>query len=727
MTIIHKASLAMLFCCVVTAASAGEVDPQLEAQIAGMADSDDTAVIVRFDESLDMLEFRKVFARQLIAMYPDPHERKLHRDALKRALLVQQLQQLSSVSSQALESWLASRGISIDRSLWAINALAVTVPAELVDDLAAFPGVSSVSSDAVVQGPGPGTAPSSPTYYNLDAIGAASLWNLGYTGVGTVVATMDTGVDISHPDIAPGYRGGSNSWFDAYGQNSSPADFTGHGTQVLGLIVGGDAGGYQIGVAPEAQWIAAKVFNNANQATLSGLHAGFQWVLDPDGDPMTDDAPDVVNNSWVLSATVGQCSQEFATDISMLREAGIAVTYAGGNFGQKPDTSVSPANDTGSLSVGATDDRNRIDRGSSRGPGACDGGIYPKLVAPGISVLTTDLMPGFYNVVSGTSFSVAHVTGGMALLAGAFPEATVSQLESALTQTATDLGETGPDNAYGNGLIDLAAAYDWLAANGGGGGPGGNPGELQFSAASYSVGEGTATLSITVSRTNGSNGDVSVDYATSDGSAAAGQDYLATSGTVTFLDGETTQSFAVGIIDDADYEGDETFAAVLSNATGGALLGNLDAATITITDNDAPPPPPDTDGDGIPDATDNCPLVPNPGQQDSDGDGIGDACDTSANAPPTANDDGGSVARGSGNSVRLNLTGNDTDDGSIDPDSIVIVSQPDAASITVHNDGTGDVTLTLANNSKKGRSFIYTVNDNLGVTSNVATVDIAVK
>ena len=85
------------------------------------------------------------------------------------------------------------------------------------------------------------------------------------------------------------------------------------------------------------------------------------------------------------------------------------------------------------------------------------------------------------------------------------------------------------------------------------------------------------------------------------------------------------------------------------------------------------------------------------------------------------------MSRGSGNSVRLNLTGNDTDDGSVDPDSIVIVSQPVSASVTVHNDGTGDVTLTLDNNSKKGRSFTYTVNDNLGETSNVASVDIAVK
>jgi len=725
MTILRKTFSLALLSLAVNTVMAGEIDAELQAQIDSVSDSDEVAVIVRLEETLDLKAFRREFSQRLKEMYPDPHERKLHRKALKRALLLQQLQQHSATSSQALEAWLKGRGASNLRSLWMINAFAVTVPAEMVDDLAAFPGVDSVSRDAVVQGPGPGSAPTSPTYYNLDKIGAESLWNLGYTGTGVVVATMDSGADLSHPDLAPRYRGGANSWFDAYGQNSSPADFTGHGTQVLGLIVGGDAGGYQVGVAPDAQWIAAKVFNNSNQATLGGLHDGFQWVFDPDGDPLTNDAPDFVNNSWVLSTTVGDCNSEFSADIAMLREAEIGVTYSGGNYGPKSNTSVSPANDTGSLSVGATDDRNKIVRGSSRGPGACDGGTYPKLVAPGKSVLTTDVMPGFYNVVSGTSFSVAHVTGGMALLAGAFPAATTSEIESALTQTATDLGNGGPDNAFGYGLIDLAAAYDWLLNNSGG--PGGNPGELQLSASSYSVAEDVANLSVTVTRTNGSEGDVSIDYATSDGSASAGQDYTASAGTLTLLDGETSRSFTIDILEDAEYEGDESFGVSLANATGGALIGNPNSATATISDNDSPPPPPDSDGDGVADDVDNCPADPNPGQEDSDGDGIGDACDTSANTPPTANSDSGTVSRGVGNSVRLNLTDNDTDDGAVDPDSIVIVTQPNAASVTVHNDGSGDVTLTLTNKSKKSRRFTYTVKDNLGATSTAATVDIRVK
>jgi hypothetical protein len=144
----------------------------------------------------------------------------------------------------------------------------------------------------------------------------------------------------------------------------------------------------------------------------------------------------------------------------------------------------------------------------------------------------------------------------------------------------------------------------------------------------------------------------------------------------------------------------------------------------TTVDADGCPVAADADGDGVADAVDNCPDVPNPDQQDSDGDGVGDACEVS-NVPPVANGDAASVPRGEGNSVRINVIGNDTDaDGSIDPNSIVIVDQPTQATVSVHNDGS--VTVTLTSKSGKNRSFTYTVKDNLGATSNIARVDVAV-
>jgi len=160
----------------------------------------------------------------------------------------------------------------------------------------------------------------------------------------------------------------------------------------------------------------------------------------------------------------------------------------------------------------------------------------------------------------------------------------------------------------------------------------------------------------------------------------------------------------------------------------------------------------DSDGDGIGDAVDNCPLTPNPDQIDGDGDGVGDACDNCAdtpnadqldtdgdgigdacevaNIPPVAEPDSGApgmtVARGRGNSTTFNITNNDTDeDGTINPDSILIVNGPNGANVTV--DGGGLVTLTLTNGNGANRTFTYTVQDNEGATSNVAGVEVQVE
>jgi len=115
------------------------------------------------------------------------------------------------------------------------------------------------------------------------------------------------------------------------------------------------------------------------------------------------------------------------------------------------------------------------------------------------------------------------------------------------------------------------------------------PGVLQFSAPTYTVGESGTTATITVTRTDGSDGTVSVDYATADGTAADADDYLGTSGTLTFADGQTSRTFTVSIVDDALDEANETVALSLSGAAGGAVLGATDDAVLTITDNDNPP------------------------------------------------------------------------------------------------------------------------------------------
>jgi probable HAF family extracellular repeat protein len=115
------------------------------------------------------------------------------------------------------------------------------------------------------------------------------------------------------------------------------------------------------------------------------------------------------------------------------------------------------------------------------------------------------------------------------------------------------------------------------------------PGTLQFSGATYSVLEGVGTATITVTRANGSDGAVSVNYATSGGgTATAGIDYTATSGTLNFANGETTKTFSVNINDDTTNEPDETVNLTLSNPQGGATLGTPGTAVLNITNDDTP-------------------------------------------------------------------------------------------------------------------------------------------
>ena len=258
----------------------------------------------------------------------------------------------------------------------------------------------------------------------------------------------------------------TNSWFDAFDPTTTaPRDGYGHGTATMSIIVGGDAGGTAIGVAPGAQWIAARVFDDQGDATTSTLHQGFQWVLDPDGDPATDDAPDVVNNSWGFRGLVDRCYLEFQTDIRTLQAAGIAVVFSAGNEGPNPSTSLSPANNPESFAVGAVDSSLTIANFSSRGPSACilDNDFFPEVVAPGENIKVADLTFGLpiprFTHLDGTSFAAPHVAGGMALLRQAFPGLDPIELESALVDSAVDLGAVGPDDDYGFGMLDVLAAY----------------------------------------------------------------------------------------------------------------------------------------------------------------------------------------------------------------------------------------------------------------------------
>ena len=379
--------------------------------------------------------------------------------------IINKLKNRSSSSQKAISSLLQLNNAKY-KNIWITNSVAVSLPESLIRIIAAQKDVSIVRLDkkivldALVNG-----APPAQSGWNISAIGANTVWTQGVNGSNVVIGTMDTGVDFNHPDLSISWRGGNNSWLDPYGAHASPYDSNGHGTQVTSLIVGGSASGQTIGVAPGSQWIAAKIFDDTDTASISAIHLAFQWMLDPDGDPLTDDSVDILNNSWNFGATVGQCDYEFQDDISILRAADIAVVFSAGNSGPSPETSVSPANNVDTVPVGAIDQSLNVAFSSSRGPSACNPlDFYPKLSAPGIDVKTADLtfggiIPDSYAFSSGTSFAAPHVAGSLALMQSKFPSSSLTERENALNTTAAILGDV---NDYGHGIIDVYAAIQYL-------------------------------------------------------------------------------------------------------------------------------------------------------------------------------------------------------------------------------------------------------------------------
>lgn len=635
--------------------SAGTVDSGLARAISGMAPGEEVAVVVSLADRVSLTPFA-----------PRGSGRKESQGELVRTLKAKANETQPGVLA-SIEALGGRQAVS----LWAVNAIALTIRSELVTALSRLPGVDTVRLDAVLEAPGARAASAAPSAapapagaataeWNVQALRAPDLWAAGTDGTGVVVATLDTGADLAHPDLAPRYRGGTNSWYDPNGQHATPYDASGHGTQTMGLLLGGSSGGTSIGVAPGARWIAAKIFDDLGQATVSGIHLSFQWLLDPDGDPGTNDAPGVVNNSWTFPSTVGTCWTEFAQDLSVLRAAGIAVVFSAGNDGGPSGTSESPANDPGAFPVGAVDSGRVVAPFSGRGPSACDGGTYPSVVAGGVSVRTSDLSFGATNpdpfaFVTGTSFSAPQVAGAFALLAAAHPSGSLSTLESALRSTAVDLGIPGPDDDYGAGLPDAVAADAALASL---------PAPPSASPDSYASGAG-ATLTVAApgvlaNDASPSGSPLSASLVTS---PSAGTLALSANGSFTWVAPAAAGTYSF-----------------LYLATDGAQWSA--PATVTLT--------------------------------------------VAANPAPVARNDPYSVPRNS-KAIALAVLSNDSaTNATLVPSSVRVVAKPDKGGTATAN-ANGTVSYKPAKNYRGTEVFTYDVKDSLGATSNTATVTVTVK
>jgi subtilisin family serine protease len=496
------------------------------------------------------------------------------------------LQAQADSSQNEIKSYLQNpsfaKKISKLRNYWIINGLSLQATGDVIFALASRPDVSQIIYDAPIPAP-VSTQAAGAAWDNLGKIGAPELWSLGFRGQGIVVANLDTGVDYTHPEFASRWRGGTNSWYDPAdpaGSHPLPTDLpagcgaiSGHGTGTMGVIVGSS-----VGVAPDAKWIAVKIFSddyttdptNPCPAATSSILSGFQWVLDPDGNPATPDAPQVVNNSW--GGPGCDAKMVFEPALKTLRAAGVIPVFAAGNNGPILGSSTYPGNYPEAFPVGATDSQDVITSYSSRGPNSCvsPAVTYPQLVAPGDYIRTTG-PGGTYVLERGTSFSAPHVAGAIALLLSAFPQnLTIQQQETALVSSAVDLGTIGPDNNYGYGRLDAFRAYQWFLTDA----------QIGFSAATQSVNETAGIASIVVTRSGGISFPVSVDFSVSGGTAVAGLNYLPpTTNQLNFAASETQKTILIDILHDSQPGPSKTIFLSLSNARV-AGSGSVQTATI---------------------------------------------------------------------------------------------------------------------------------------------------
>lgn len=363
-----------------------------------------------------------------------------------------------------------------------VNGMAVTGSKEVAAEIAEYPEVEKIlpnenrqlfSTSAMDENVKKPEADLDHVEWNVEKVKAPHAWDEGVDGKGTVIASIDTGVDWEHPALKEKYRGyqpeteevdHAYSWFDATTGETEPYDDQGHGTHTVGTMVGSESDDTnQIGVAPEASWMAVKAFEDEG-ATDDDLLAAAEWIIAPtdeDGNTRLEMAPDIVNNSWGGGPGLDEWYRDVVKE---WRHANIFPVFAAGNVDNDnpggPGSVASPANYPESFAVGATDITDKLASFSLEGPSPYDE-IKPDVVAPGQAIRSS--IPGDeYAENSGTSMAAPAVSGVVSLMQSIDKTTTPDELEEILTSTAIPLTdedyENSPNNGYGHGLVDALNA-----------------------------------------------------------------------------------------------------------------------------------------------------------------------------------------------------------------------------------------------------------------------------
>ena len=355
-------------------------------------------------------------------------------------------------------------------------------------------------------------------------------WDLGVTGDGVVIAMVDTGVDNEHPGLNEKFVAGYDAVCFVHSDPAcvlaggrvedgsfDPDDGHQHGTACMGMAAatGLDASGEQTdfyGAAPDAALVDVRIGTDAgagpfenyllSQEFYESAMNGLQWIIDHKDDAWAgaDESEygiDIISLSWGITSHEGGGSDGSDMHSRILDEAmiaGVVVSVAAGNDGPDNDGLSGMGSSDLSVTVGATDDQNTIDREddtiagySSRGPRRDNGDgnplneLKPEVTAPGSNIIQAEgcvssggcnnfiggdaSSNGYTGRGSGTSYATPSVSGIMAMMLEANPDLSPAEIKEILKLTAERRGgASAPDvdpfwnRDFGFGMVDAHAA-----------------------------------------------------------------------------------------------------------------------------------------------------------------------------------------------------------------------------------------------------------------------------
>ncbi len=352
-------------------------------------------------------------------------------------------------NQQAAQAVIAEDGGRLLEQLKPLSVYRVAFPPALADTgLDALRARTDLIKGAEVEGElDAQLVPDDPLYkqfqWNLRRIGMERAWDLRPDARDVIVAVLDTGVDLTHPDLKANLL--TDVGYDFLDDTPSPQDDESHGTAVAGIIgaLGNNHDGVT-GLAWHVKILPIKALNSQGRGPDSAMVKAILYAA--------DNGAKIIN----ISSTGTRYSAALETAVQYAQDKGALIVAAAGNTGNGDNSVDYPAAFDGVLAVAAIDNNDQLASFSQRQS-------YVSLAAPGVDVPSTAWAGagrGLYASQSGTSIAAPHVAGAAAILWALRPDLSAGDVANALLTNADKVAST--DTGYGAGILNVARAVSAL-------------------------------------------------------------------------------------------------------------------------------------------------------------------------------------------------------------------------------------------------------------------------